>query len=64
MSSYFLAALIYTFELSQLQIDLIRYRIYGCLSNSSDSFTNSMNYDIFGLGEARAISDILQSCFT
>ena len=24
----------------------------------------SMNYDIFGLGEARAISDILQSCFT
>ena len=24
----------------------------------------SMKYDIFGLGEARAISDILQSCFT
>ena len=24
----------------------------------------TMNYDIFGLGEARAISDILQSCFT
>ena len=23
-----------------------------------------MKYDIFGLGEARAISDILQSCFT
>ena len=23
-----------------------------------------MNYDIFGLGEARAISDILQGCFT
>jgi hypothetical protein len=23
-----------------------------------------MNYDLFGLGEARAISDILQSCFT
>ena len=29
-----------------------------------DFFTNSMNYDIFGLGEARAIWDILQSCFT
>jgi hypothetical protein len=26
--------------------------------------TNAMNYDLFGLGEARAISDILQSCFT
>ena len=23
-----------------------------------------MKYDLFGLGEARAISDILQSCFT
>ena len=23
-----------------------------------------MNYDLFGLGEARAISEILQSCFT
>ena len=24
----------------------------------------AMNYDLFGLGEATAISDILQSCFT
>ena len=32
--------------------------ILGCTEQKSN------NYDIFGLGEARAISDILQSCFT
>ena len=36
--------------------------IYPKKSKAVDQST--MNYDIFGLGEARAISDILQSCFT
>ena len=35
----------------------------GCL-DVARLIVNRMNYDIFGLGEARAISDILQSCFT
>ena len=33
-------------------------------SFSDQQILSPMNYDLFGLGEARAISAILQSCFT
>jgi hypothetical protein len=34
----------------------------GCKENYSQFVEEGMSYDLSGLGEARAISDILQSC--
>ena len=39
-------------------------RISRCIRLKPNAITLLWKYDIFGLGEAKAISDILQSCFT
>ena len=43
-------------------LELIDHTAYS--RNNMGQNVRAMNYDLFGLGEARPISDILQICFT
>ena len=53
-------------EMKRLKIPIRFYHTHRRNKTFAEQlqFFKLMNYDLFDLGEARAISDILQSCFT